>query len=202
MPLILLLSGKVVILKFCYLMPIPLLGPFQDEIMKISPVINLPKTEGFQTNSDKRLEQKQSKDDQPEYVLSEFLDAKAQQFSDEDASFAGHYENLEKVYDDLERKINVLQEQISKLNQDPIQRQLQLKSHNQVSQSSNKSQSLTMQSEHTGVKRYRDSQQQEQVDILLKQLNELQSKQAQVKQQMIDMVITELKQRDNEEYNF
>lgn len=170
--------------------------------MKISPVINLPKAEGFQTNSDKRLEQKQSKDDQPEYVLSEFLDAKAQQFSDEDASFAGHYENLEKVYDDLERKINVLQEQISKLNQDPIQRHLQLNSHNPVTQNSNKNQSLTMLPEHAGVKRYRDSQQQDHIDILLKQLNELQSKQAQVKQQMIDMVITELKQRDNEEYNF
>ena len=173
--------------------------------MKISPIINLPKAGGFQTNSDKRLEQKQSKDDEPEYVLSEFLDTKAQQFSDEDASFAGHYENLEKVYDDLEQKINVLQEQISKLKQDPIQRHLQLKNDNPeiINSAQNKvQQSLNIQPEHTGVNRYRDSQQQEQIDILLKQLNELQSKQAQVKQQMIDMVITELKKRDNEEYKF
>ena len=74
--------------------------------MKISPAINLPKAEGFQTNSDKRLQQQQSQDDEPKYTLSEFLDAKAQQYSDEDASFAGQYENLEKVYDNLEQKIN------------------------------------------------------------------------------------------------
>ena len=115
-----------IVLKLFYFMPIPLLGPFQDEIMKISPAINLPKAEGFQTNSDKRLQQ--SQDDEPKYTLSEFLDAKAQQYSDEDASFAGQYENLEKVYDDLEQKINVLQEQISKLKQNPIQRHLQLES--------------------------------------------------------------------------
>ncbi|BDF93864.1 hypothetical protein [Pseudoalteromonas sp. KAN5] len=167
--------------------------------MKISPVINLPKAEDFQTNSNKGLEHK-PEGDEPEYVLSEFLDAKAQQYSDEDASFAGQYENLEKVYDDLKQKINVLQEQISKLNQDPIQRHLQLNSHSLDTQSNNKSQSLTMQPEHGGVKRYRNSQQQKQIDILLQQLNELQSKQAEVKQQMINMVIMEIKKRDNEEY--
>lgn len=186
-------------------MPIPLLGPFQDEIMKISPVINLPKAEGFQTNTDKRLEQQQSQDDEPEYTLSEFLDAKAQQYSDEDASFAGQYENLEKVYDDLEQKINVLQAQISKLKQDPIQRHLQIERTTAEvvkSEQSNVQQSLKIAPEHTGVKRYRDSQQQEQIDILMQQLNELQSKQAEVKQQMMEMVITEIKKRDNEEYNF
>lgn len=192
-----------IVLKLFYFMPIPLLGPFQNEIMKISPAINLPKAEGFQTNSDKRLQQQQSQDDEPKYTLSEFLDAKAQQYSDEDASFAGQYENLEKVYDDLEQKINVLQEQISKLKQNPIQRHLQLESGTAEvvkPEQSKVQQSLNIQPEHTGVKRYRESQQQEQVDILLHQLNELQSQQAEVKQQMMDMVITELKKRGNEEY--
>ncbi|MDQ9091457.1 hypothetical protein RC083_07630 [Pseudoalteromonas haloplanktis] len=172
--------------------------------MKISPVFNLPEAKGFQSNYEKHLAEKRvQEDDEPEYTLSEFLDAKAQQYSDEDASFAGQYENLEKVYDDLEQKINVLQAQISKLKQDPIQRHLQLESATAEvvkSEQSEEQQSLKIAPEHTGVKRYRESQQQEQIDILMQQLNELQSKQAEVKQQMIDMVITELKKRDNEEY--
>eukprot|EP00389_Voromonas_pontica_P005602 GDKH01008374.1.p1 GENE.GDKH01008374.1~~GDKH01008374.1.p1 ORF type:complete len:90 (-),score=18.52 GDKH01008374.1:358-627(-) len=89
--------------------------------MKILPVITIPEAHGFQSKYDKRLEKQAAQTEQPEYILSEFLDAKAQEYSEDDVNFAEQYNNLQKVYEDFAQKIIVLQEQINKLKQDPIQ---------------------------------------------------------------------------------
>ncbi|MEI8604061.1 hypothetical protein [Pseudoalteromonas sp. B160] len=173
--------------------------------MKILPVITIPEAHGFQSKYDKRLEEQAAQTEQPEYILSEFLDAKAQEYSEDDVNFAEQYNNLQKVYEDFAQKIIVLQEQINKLKQDPIQRNLKLESHNSnfiQLEKNTEAQNLKIDPDHTGAKKYRDSQQQEQIDILVQQLNELKSNHAEIKKQMIEMVITELKKRDNEEYDF
>lgn len=46
-----------------------------------------------------------------DYVLSEFLDAKVQKYSEDSATFAEQYQNLEKAY----KQVVALQEHVNKL---------------------------------------------------------------------------------------
>ncbi|WP_404340534.1 hypothetical protein [Pseudoalteromonas mariniglutinosa] len=165
--------------------------------MKITPTFTSPAIAVKARSSEPHLGEKKPQDEnEKKYTLSKFLDAKAQEYSDDDVNFADNYKNLQKVYDDLEKKVAVLQEQVNKLKQDPIQRHLKLDSP--ATELVNTETRLTVAIEPVAVKKYKSSQQQ--IDILEGQLAELQSKKAAVKQQMIEMVITEMKKRDNDEY--
>ncbi|WP_405632593.1 hypothetical protein [Pseudoalteromonas sp. Ld20] len=170
--------------------------------MKILPVITPPEAQGYKSRYEMHLEKKEQQDEEePAYILSEFLDDKAQEYSDDDVSFGEQYKNLEKIYENFAQKITVLQEQINKLNQNPIQRHLQLKSSQAQFtdvQVSSLEQSLTVEVEHIGAKKYKNSQQQAQIDLLVKQLGEMQTEQAAIKRQMIEMIVTEMKKRDND----
>ena len=52
--------------------------------------------------------------------------------------------------------------------------------------------------DHLGAKKYKNTQQQDEIDRLELQLSELKSEQAAIKQQMIELVISELKRRDDD----
>ncbi|WP_252729993.1 hypothetical protein [Pseudoalteromonas tetraodonis] len=51
-----------------------------------------------------------------DYVLSEFLDAKVQKYSEDSATFAEQYQNLEKAY----KQVVALQEHVNKLKQSTV----------------------------------------------------------------------------------
>ena len=72
---------------------------------------------------DKQLIEEEA-EEEPKYVLSKFLDTKAQQYSEDNATFGSQYKNLEKVYKHFTQRVIALQEQINKLKQSPVQRSL------------------------------------------------------------------------------
>ncbi|TMN70797.1 hypothetical protein CWB74_23705, partial [Pseudoalteromonas piscicida] len=76
---------------------------------------------------DKQLTEQES-EEEPNYVLSKFLDTKAQKYSEDNATFGNQYKSLEKVYKHFTGQIVALQEQINKLKQSPVQRSLSVNS--------------------------------------------------------------------------
>ena len=88
-------------------------------------------------------------EEEPNYVLSKFLDTKAQQYSEDNATFSNQYKNLEKVYKHFTGRVIALQEQINKLKQSPIQRSLTIDSS--ANELNKNDASLTLDAEHLGV---------------------------------------------------
>ncbi|WP_166419143.1 hypothetical protein [Pseudoalteromonas sp. Z1A8] len=175
--------------------------------MKISPTpipyqVHNPNTQPL-AQSDKLSVEKASgenseeeNEEEPKYVLSKFLDTKAQEYSEDNATFSNQYKNLEKVYKHFTGRVIALQEQINKLKQSPVQRSLTIDSSaNEINKSDA---NLTLDAEHLGSKKYKNTQQQEQIDMLELQLGELKSEQAAVKQQMVELVISEMKRRGDD----
>ncbi|MBB1338559.1 hypothetical protein [Pseudoalteromonas sp. SR44-2] len=135
-------------------------------------------------------------EEEPKYVLSKFLDTKAQEYSEDNATFGNQYKNLEKVYKHFTGRIIALQEQINKLKQSPAQRSLTIDSSaNELNKSDANS---VLDADHLGAKKYKNTQQQDQIDMLELQLGELKSEQAAIKQQMIELVISEIKRRGDD----
>ncbi len=146
-------------------------------------------------HSDKQLTE-QGSEEEPKYVLSKFLDSKAQEYSEDNATFGNQYKNLEKVYKHFTGQIVALQEQINKLKQSPVQRSLSVDlSANELNKSDA---TLALDAEHLGAKKYKNTQQQDQIERLELQLGELKSEQAAIKQQMIELVISEIKRRGDD----
>ena len=135
-------------------------------------------------------------EEEPKYVLSKFLDTKAEEYSEDNATFGNQYKNLEKVYKHFTGRVIALQEQINKLKQSPVQRSITI--NTSVSELNKSDASLTFDAEHLGSKKYKSTQQQEQIDMLELQLGELKSEQAAIKQQMVELVISELKRRGDD----
>ena len=135
-------------------------------------------------------------EEEPKYVLSKFLDTKAQEYSEDNATFGNQYKNLEKVYKHFAGRVITLQEQINKLKQSPVQRSLTI--NTSASEPNKSDASLTFDAEHLGAKKYKNTQQQEQIDMLELQLGELKSEQAAIKQQMVELVISEMKRRGDD----
>ncbi|ALQ08726.1 hypothetical protein D172_012120 [Pseudoalteromonas sp. Bsw20308] len=151
--------------------------------------------------SDKLAVEKGSEEEneeEPKYVLSKFLDTKAQKYSEDNATFGDQYKNLEKVYKHFTGRVIALQEQINKLKQSPVQRSLTI--NTSASELDESDASLTLDAEHLGSKKYKNTQQQEQIDMLELQLGELKSEQAAIKQQMVELVISEMNRRGDHDY--
>jgi len=173
--------------------------------MKISPTPipyqvpssnTLPLAQSDKLPVEKASEEKS--EEEPKYVLSKFLDTKAQIYSEDNATFGDQYKNLEKVYKHFTGRVIALQEQINKLKQSPVQRSLSIDSSaNELKKSDA---NLTLDAEHLGSKKYKNTQQQEQIDMLEMQLGELKSEQAAIKQQMVELVISEMKRRGDHDY--
>ena len=171
--------------------------------MKISPTpipyqVHSSNTQTL-AQSDKLPVEKASEEkseEEPKYVLSKFLDTKAQEYSEDNATFGNQYKNLEKVYKHFTGRVIALQEQINKLKQSPVQRSLTI--NTSASELNKSDASLTLDAEHLGSKKYKNTQQQEQIDMLELQLGELKSEQAAIKQQMVELVISEMKRRGDD----
>ena len=123
--------------------------------------------------SDKQLTEQES-EEEPKYVLSKFVDTKAQEYSEDNATFAEQYQNLEKAYKYFTGQIVALQEQINKLKQSPVQRSLSVdNSANELNKSDANS---ALNVDHLGANKYKNTQQQDQIDRLELQLGELKYK--------------------------
>ena len=134
--------------------------------------------------------------EEPDYVLSEFLDAKVQKYSEDNATFAEQYQNLEKAYKYFTQQVVALQEQVNKLKQSTVQRSLTI--DNSQYGPAEEGYQLTMDAEHIGAKKYKTEQQQEEMNRLQLQLSEVKSQQAAIKQQIIELVINEMKRRGDD----
>ena len=135
-------------------------------------------------------------EEEPDYVLSEFLDAKVQTYSEDNATFANQYKNLEKAYKYFTQQVVALQEQVNTLKQSTVQRSLTIdNSQYGPAEDDNR---LAVDAEHIGAKKYKTEQQQEEINRLEQQLSELQSQQAAIKQQIIELVINEMKRRGDD----
>ncbi|ATD03622.1 hypothetical protein PTE01_25160 [Pseudoalteromonas tetraodonis GFC] len=135
-------------------------------------------------------------EEEPDYVLSEFLDAKVQKYSEDNSTFAEQYQNLEKAYKYFTQQVVALQEQVNKLKQSTVQRSLTI-DNSQYGPAEDDSR-LTMDAEHMGAKKYKTEQQQEEINRLELQLSEVKSQQAAIKQQIIELVINEMKRRGDD----
>jgi hypothetical protein len=99
--------------------------------MKISPAPIQHQAYNYSNQPLIQLGQQRAEDtseEVPEYVLSEFLDAKVQKYSEDNATFSDQYKNLEKAYKYFTQQVVALQEQINKLKQSPLQRSLTIDS--------------------------------------------------------------------------
>lgn len=88
-----------------------------------------------------------------------------------------------------------LQEQVNKLKQSTVQRSLTI-DNSQYGPAEDDSR-LTMDAEHMGAKKYK-TEQQEEINRLELQLSEVKSQQAAIKQQIIELVINEMKRRSDD----
>ena len=167
--------------------------PYQVHSSNTQPLAQSDKLPVEKASEEKSEEENE---EEPKYVLSKFLDTKAQEYSEDNATFGNQYKNLEKVYKHFTGQIAALQEQINKLKQSPVQRSLSVDfSTNELNKSDANS---ALDAEHLGAKKYKNTQQQDQIDRLELQLGDLKSEQAAIKQQMIELVISEIKRRGDD----
>jgi len=169
--------------------------PYQVHSSNTQPLAQSDKLPVEKASEEKSEEENE---EEPKYVLSKFLDTKAQKYSEDNATFGDQYKNLEKVYKHFTGRVIALQEQINKLKQSPVQ--LSLTINTSASELDESDASLTLDAEHLGSKKYKNTQQQEQIDMLELQLRELKSEQAAIKQQMVELVISEMKRRGDHDY--
>ena len=167
--------------------------PYQVHSSNTQPLAQSDKLPVEKASEEKSEEENE---EEPKYVLSKFLDTKAQEYSEDNATFGNQYKNLEKVYKHFTGRVVALQEQINKLKQSPVQRSITI--NTSVSELNKSDASLTFDAEHLGSKKYKSTQQQEQIDLLELQLGELKSEQAAIKQQMVELVISEMKRRGDD----
>ncbi|GAB0110694.1 hypothetical protein NQU47_09710 [Pseudoalteromonas distincta] len=167
--------------------------PYQVHSSNTQPLAQSDKLTVEKASEEKSEEENE---EEPKYVLSKFLDTKAEEYSEDNATFGNQYKNLEKVYKHFTGRVIALQEQINKLKQSPVQRSLTI--NTSASELNKSDASLTLDAEHLGAKKYKNTQQQEQIDMLELQLGELKSEQAAIKQQMVELVISELKRRGDD----
>ncbi len=167
--------------------------PYQVHSSNTQPLAQSDKLAVEKASEEKSEEENE---EEPKYVLSKFLDTKAQEYSEDNATFGNQYKNLEKVYKHFTGRVIALQEQINKLKQSPVQRSLTIDSSaNELNKSDA---NLTLDAVHLGAKKYKNTQQQDQIDRLELQLGELKSEQAAIKQQMVELVISEMKRRGDD----
>jgi len=164
--------------------------PYQVHSSNTQPLAQSDKLAVEKASEEKSEEENE---EEPNYVLSKFLDTKAQKYSEDNATFGNQYKNLEKVYKHFTGQIVALQEQINKLKQSPVQRSISI--DNSTKELNKSDANSTLDADHLGAKKYKNTQQQDQIDRLELQLGELKSEQAAIKQQMIELVISEMKRR-------
>ncbi|TMN46079.1 hypothetical protein [Pseudoalteromonas sp. S2755] len=130
-----------------------------------------------------------------EVILTEFMDKKAKKYKGNNPNFKQQYEMLEQSEALMKEQIQHLQQLISELKKTPLQRAVKVSTVSDADIPT--TQEDTLRYEHTGAKQYRDNETEKEIEILTQQLDELKSQYADIKQQMIQMVLDEMtRQRD------
>ncbi len=130
-----------------------------------------------------------------ETILTEFMDKKAKKYKGNNPNFKQQYEMLEQSEALMKEQIQHLQQLISELKKTPLQRAIKVSTVSDADIPT--TQENILRYEHTGAKQYRDNETEKEIEILTQQLDELKSQHADVKQQMIQMVLDEMtRQRD------
>lgn len=130
-----------------------------------------------------------------ETILTEFMDKKAKKYKGNNPNFKQQYEMLEQSEALMKEQIQHLQQLISELKKTPLQRAIKVSTVSDIDVPT--TQEDTLRYEHTGAKQYRDNETEKEIEILTQQLDELKSQHADIKQQMIQMVLDEMtRQRD------
>ncbi|AXQ97251.1 hypothetical protein [Pseudoalteromonas piscicida] len=143
------------------------------------------------SNSTEETEEKPAS----EAILTEFMDKKANKYKDNNPNFKQQYEMLEQSEALMKEQIRHLQQLISELKKTPLQRAIKVSTVSDIDVPM--TQEDTLRYEHTGAKQYRDNETEKEIEILTQQLDELKSQHADIKQQMIQMVLDEMtRQRD------
>ncbi|ODB39624.1 hypothetical protein BB427_11745 [Pseudoalteromonas sp. BMB] len=130
-----------------------------------------------------------------EAILTEFMDKKAKKYKSNNPNFKQQYEMLEQSEALMKEQIQHLQQLISELKKTPLQRAIKVSTVSGADIPTTQEDPLRY--EHTGAKQYRDNETEKEIEILTQQLDELKSQHADIKQQMIQMVLDEMtRQRD------
>ncbi|MGA4607349.1 hypothetical protein [Pseudoalteromonas maricaloris] len=130
-----------------------------------------------------------------EAILTEFMDKKAKKYKGNNPNFKQQYEMLEQSEALMKEQIQHLQQLISELKKTPLQRAIKVSTVSDADIPTTQEDILRY--EHTGAKQYRDNETEKEIEILTQQLDELKSQHADIKQQMIQMVLDEMtRQRD------
>ncbi|MBQ4811863.1 hypothetical protein A7985_13990 [Pseudoalteromonas luteoviolacea] len=143
---------------------------------------------------DDKLQAHQEQQEQTEPpIITKELDQEAEGYKARNPNFKSQYEDLEKVVTLIQEQIRELQKEINELKKAPIQKTLVL--HTEQLQTVPDLPD-EQHSTHLGGKFYKNTQVEEQVEILEQQLRELQSQEAEIRTNMIDMILEERKERD------
>ncbi|KZN47279.1 hypothetical protein [Pseudoalteromonas luteoviolacea] len=143
---------------------------------------------------DAKLQEHQEQQEQEKPpIITKKLDQEAEGYKERNPNFKSQYEDLEKVVALIQEQIRELQKEINELKKAPIQKTLVL--HTEQLQETPDLPDEE-QSTHLGGKFYKNTQVEEQVEILEQQLRELQSQEAEIRTKMIDMILEERKKRD------
>ncbi|TQF66764.1 hypothetical protein [Pseudoalteromonas luteoviolacea] len=155
---------------------------------------HLPSAHSFAYSNHINNQQQQKEEEEKPPIITKELDEEANGYKARNPNFKSEYENLEKVTTLIQEQIRDLRKEISELKKAPIQRALTLHTdHIQKVDDTPKND----QGEHVGSKYYKNTQVEEQVEMLEQQLKELQSQEAQLRIKMIDMILEERKENDS-----
>ena len=132
--------------------------------------------------------EKTSKASSAAVLLSKELDDEAAGYKEDNAVFKEDYEALEQAMELVQAQMTQLQQQITTLKQAPTQRYLSVDSSQQDTESAER-----LQFEHLGSKKYRDATKIDEVKHLEQQLSELKQLQAELRINMLKMILAERK---------
>ncbi|MDK1288696.1 hypothetical protein [Pseudoalteromonas umbrosa] len=144
------------------------------------------------TPREKSAYRKDEKDDEEKQPLvSKELDKEAAAYKRRNPVFKEQYENLEKVVELVQEKIRNLQKEINELKKPPLQRTLTI--HASTADSAPDTPKSSEAPEHIGSKAYKNTQEEDLIEILEQQLNDLETQEAEIRTEMINLILEERK---------
>ncbi|MCF6440008.1 hypothetical protein L1077_11240 [Pseudoalteromonas luteoviolacea] len=147
------------------------------------------------TPREKSAYRKGEKDDEEKQPLvSKELDKEAAAYKRRNPVFKEQYENLEKVVELVQEKIRNLQKEINELKKPPLQRTLTI--HAPAAGSGDSVPDMAKSNEapeHIGSKAYKNTQEEDLIEVLEQQLNDLKTQEAEIRTEMINLILEERK---------
>lgn len=137
------------------------------------------------TSANSENVQEKDKQKEPEYIFSKQLDNEAAAYKEGNATFKDDYESLEKAIEIVRALALRLREKINKLKNPTVN----IKSDHPIESSGNSRVAA-------GIKAYHDESSKSEVEALEQQLSEYERQEAELKLNMLNMIIEERKRLD------